>query len=67
MLAGTEVCITQHLAGATVREFECLRCRGRPYKSMEFRKLVTSVDVAAGRVAHDSKGLSEFVVDVSIS
>ena len=66
MLAGTEVCITQHLAGAMVREFEFLRCHGRPYKSIEFRKLFTSVDVAAGSVAHDSKGL-EVVNDVSIS
>ena len=30
MLAGTEECTTQYLAGATVREFECLRCRSQP-------------------------------------
>ena len=61
MLAGTEGCTTQNLAGAMVREFECLRCHSQPYKVFEFRKVDTSVDVTASWVVHDATGSSKLL------
>ena len=64
MLAGTEGCTSQNLAGAMVREFECLRCHSQPYKVIEFKKVDTSVDVTASWVVHDATGSSKLFVVV---